>query len=70
MMAAPIKARNSRLFTGSNGRKVAVTDERPGRQINWQRISLVNTNEPGWLVKLENVSCDGARAKAYYKSNL
>ena len=53
MMAAPIKARNSRLFTGSNGRKVAVTDERPGRQINWQRILLVNTNEPGWLVKLE-----------------
>ena len=30
-MAAPIKARNSRLFTGSSERRAAITDERLGR---------------------------------------
>ena len=40
MMAAPIKVGNSRLFTGSSGRRVAISDERLGRrQINWQRVS-------------------------------
>ena len=39
MMAAPIKAGNSRLFTGSSGRRVAVTDERLSCQINWQQES-------------------------------